>query len=124
IEMVVTHPVNVSASASPCSLCAFCAFSRPTGFSGLIHGDSGLDGVALQIVPNRSGGHQAILDGAGGGATCHGDDRTDELVRARPEVADRVSSGRNSGGDVGASGVAGVIFNGEARRVTVALHDD
>ena len=50
------------------------------------------------------------------------DDRADELIRARPEVAYRVSAGRDCGGDVGASGGAGVVFYREACRAAVGLH--
>src|SRR2546425_9555327 len=90
----------------------------------LIHGNSGLDRVALQIVPNRPGGHQAIFEGAGGGAARHGDDRADELIRARPEVAYHVSAGCDCGGDFGASGTAGVVSYRETRRAAVALHGE
>src|SRR5207249_6650124 len=61
----------------------------------LIHSDPGYDRVALRIVSNRLGGHQAIFDGAESGATSHADDRMNDLARARPEVAYRVSSGGN-----------------------------
>ena|SRR5438876_3100675 len=90
----------------------------------LIHSDPGLDRVALQIVPSRSGGHQAIFDSAGSGATGHADDRTDDLVGAWPQVTDRVSACRDCGGDLGAARASDVVSYREARRVTGALYSE
>jgi hypothetical protein len=44
VETVVTHPVNVSASANHCFLCAFCAFSWPTASSAFIAAISSSEG--------------------------------------------------------------------------------
>jgi len=38
VETVVTDPVRVSACAKPSFLCAFCAFSWRTAFSGFTDG--------------------------------------------------------------------------------------
>ena len=37
VETVPTHPVKAFANAKPSLLCAFCAFSWPTAFSGFVY---------------------------------------------------------------------------------------